>query len=144
MRWPSREPISTCGAALLAAGHHDLAVAPGDRLRRQHHRLQAGAADGVDGQAGHFLRQPRLQQRLARRVLARAGSEHLAHDDFAHLRGIDLGAREHLFDHDRTELRCRNLGERAAELAHGGAGGGNDDDVFHGNSWGGRGLGTRD
>ena len=46
----ARQHVRRGAHVLLAAGDHDLAVAPGDRLRRQHHGLQAGAADGVDGQ----------------------------------------------------------------------------------------------
>ena len=93
MRWPSREFGSTWGAALMFSWPPATtisAVAPGDRLRRQHHGLQARAAHGVDGQARHFLGQPGLEQRLARRVLADAGGQHLAHDDFADLRRVDL------------------------------------------------------
>ena len=41
--------------ALLAAGDHDLAVAVADRLRGQHHGLQARAAHLVDRQRRHRL-----------------------------------------------------------------------------------------
>ena len=42
------------------------------------------------------------------------------------------GALEQRLDHDRgAELGRGDLGERAAELADRGAGGGDDDDVFH-------------
>ena len=62
MRKPSREPGSTCGDSahvLLAAGDDDLGVAAADRLRGEHHGLQARAADVVDGQRRHLLRQAR-------------------------------------------------------------------------------------
>ena len=80
----------------LAAGDHDLAVARGHGLRGQHHGLQARAADGVDGQRRDFLGQAGLDQRLARRVLADAGGQHLAHDDFTDLVGRQPGALQQL------------------------------------------------
>jgi hypothetical protein len=39
--------------ALLAAGDDDLGVAVAHRLGGEHDRLQAGAADGVDGERRH-------------------------------------------------------------------------------------------
>ena len=114
---------------LLAAGDADLVVAVADRLRGEHHRLQAGAADGIDRQRRHALRQAALDHRLTRRVLARAGREHLAEDDLADLVAREPGALEQAGDHGRAELGRGGLGERAAELADRRAGGGDDDDV---------------
>ena len=116
---------------LLAAGDDDLGVAVAHRLRGEHHRLQAGAADGVDGERRHGHRQAALDDGLARRVLAGPGGEHLAEDHLADLLAGEPGALEQL-DHNRgAQIGRRGLGESAAELADRGAGGGDDDDVFH-------------
>jgi hypothetical protein len=68
---------------------------------------------------------------LARRVLAGAGGEHLAHDDFADGGRVDAGFRQQLADDLRAEFGGRNLGERPAEFADRGTARGYDDDVFH-------------
>jgi hypothetical protein len=119
MRWPSRLPISTCGAGahvFLAAGHHDLAVAPGDGLRGQHHGLQARAAHGIDGQGGNLFGQAGLQRGLARRVLAGARGQHLAHDDLAHLGRVDLGAGQGFLDDDGAQLGAGTLASEPPNL----------------------------
>ena len=88
MRWPSREPGSTCGDrahVFLAAGNDDIRIAVADGLGGQHHRLQAGAAHLVDGHRRHGLRQAGLDDGLARRVLPGARLQHLAEDDLADL-----------------------------------------------------------
>jgi hypothetical protein len=109
----------------------DLAVAVADGLRGQHHRLEAGPADRVDGQRRHALRQAALDHALARRVLTGASREHLAKDDFVDLLAAQPGSLEQLLDHRSPQLGRRGLGERAAELADRSAGSGDDDDVFH-------------
>ena len=78
------------------------------------------------------MRHAGVDQRLARRVLAGARGEHLAEDDLADLPAFEPGALEQGADDSGAELGGRRLGERAAELAHSGAGGGDDDDVGHG------------
>src|SRR6185436_19131654 len=55
--------------------------------------------------------------------------ENLAEDDFADLVARQLGALEQVGDDRRAELGRGNLGERAAEFADCGTGGGDDDDV---------------
>jgi len=49
------QQIRRIAHALHAPGHHDIGIADHDRLRRQHHRLQAGAAHLVDGHAGDVI-----------------------------------------------------------------------------------------
>ena len=72
--------------------------------------------------AGTMSGRPARIDRLARRVLADARGEHLAHDDFGDLLGRDAGALEqHLADDVRAEVGRGDLGERAAELADRGA-----------------------
>jgi hypothetical protein len=113
----------------LPTGDDDLGIAVADRLRREHHGLQARAADGVDRERRHALRQAALDDGLARRVLARAGGQHLAEDQLVDLVAAQLCAAQQVDDDGGAQFGRRGLGERAAELADCGAGGGDDDDV---------------
>ena len=135
MRWPSRECGSTCGAMLM------LSWPPAMMISESPSRIAWAAsitAFRPEPQtlliviAGTLLRQPGLDHRLARRVLAGAGLQHLAEDHLADLLARQLRALQQFGDHGGAEFGRRNLGERAAELADGGAGGGDDDDVGHG------------
>jgi hypothetical protein len=92
------------------------------RLGRQVGGLEAAAADHVDGVGGHRGRQAGLDDGLARRVLADAGGQHLAQNDFADRGRVDAGFRQQAADHLRAEFGGRNLGERTAEFADGGDG----------------------
>jgi hypothetical protein len=67
--------------------------------------------------AGNGVRQAGLDDGLARRVLADAGGQHLAHDDFADAGRIDAGLGQQLLDDLRAEFGGRDLRERAAEFA---------------------------
>jgi hypothetical protein len=71
----------------------------------------------------------RLDDGLARRVLAGGGLQHLAEDHFTDLVAGELGPLEQFDDHGRAELGRGCLGQGACELADGSAGGGDDDDV---------------
>ena len=126
-------PVPASQRALQRAGWKpaDLVVAVADRLRGQHHRLQAGAADRVDGQRRHALRQAALDDGLARRVLPAARGQDLAEDHLADLVAAQLGALEQVRDDGCAELGRWGLGKRSAEFADGGPGGGDDDDVGH-------------
>ena len=115
---------------LHAAGHRDLDVAGGDPLRGEHHRLQPRAAHLVDRQRRDVFGEAAVQRRLARRVLAVAGLDHVAHDALVHQRRIDAGAGDRFADRERAELRGGEFLQRAQELAGRGAGGGEDDGVF--------------
>ena len=115
----------------LATGDDDFAVAIGHGLGRQHHGFQAGTADGVDGQARCALLQATFQHRLAGRILARTGGQHLAHDDFTDQVGAQAAAGQYFFDDVSTEFGGRGFGKAAAEFTDGGTGCCNDDDVFH-------------
>ena len=124
-----RQHVGRQAHVLLAAGDDDVAVTVADGLSGQHHRLQARAADLVDRESRHSLRQAALDHRLARGVLARAGSQHLTQDHFADLLASQTAALEQGFDDGGAQLRCRRAGESAAEFTHRGACGGDDDDV---------------
>jgi hypothetical protein len=125
MRWPSREPSSTCGLALMfswppattiSLSPQATAWAASITAFRPEPQTALMVSAGFPWQAG-------LDDGLAGRVLARTGGQHLAHDDFA-----DLVRAEHWrgpapLDDDAAQFRGRNLGQRATKLAHGGAGG---------------------
>ena len=64
---------------------------------------------------------PAFDGGLARRDLALARLDHLAHQDGVDARGIDAGLVEHALDGDAAEVLGAQRGERARELADGGA-----------------------
>ena len=74
---------------------------------------------------------PRLDLRLARRDLALAGLEHLAHDHVLDLLGLDVGALERGLDRDAAELGGVEGRQAAAHLADRGAGGAEDHGLGH-------------
>ena len=75
----------------LAAGNDDVGVAAPYGLGRQMRGLEAAAANLVDGEAGYGVGKAGLDKRLSRRILANAGSEDLAEDDFTDGCRIDSG-----------------------------------------------------
>ena len=78
---------------------------------------------------------PALHRGLAGRVLALAGGENLAEDDFVDVGGGDLGALQGGLDGGGAEFMGRHSGESSVERADGGARGGNDHDIGrHGKS----------
>ena len=116
----------------LAAGDNHVGVAALDRLRREMNGLETAAAHLADRHGGHHVGEPALERSLACRVLTIAGSQHLAHDDLRYLLGFQPGFLQQRLDDFRTQLGGGNLGQRAAELADGGPGSCNDDNVvFH-------------
>ena len=117
--------------AFLAAGDDDLGVAIPDRLRREHHGFQSGAAYRVDGECRHTLRQAALDDGLTRRVLAGAGRQHLAEDQLVDLLAVQLRTLQQRSNDGRAEIGRRRPGEGAAEFSDRGARCGNDDDFFH-------------
>ena len=78
--------------AFHAAGGDDGALAGADLLRGQGDGAQAGAAHLVDAERGLGVRQAGGARGLAGRVLALAGGQHLAEDQFVHVGGVDAGA----------------------------------------------------
>jgi hypothetical protein len=82
--------------------------------------------------AGTFLRQARLDERLARGILPAARGQHLSQDDFGDLIGLDAGLGEQRTDDSGAELGRGHLRKRAAELAYGRARCAGDDDIGHG------------
>ena len=81
------------GHRLDAAADEHVAVADGDRVRRRVDRLEAGAAQPVDGQAADLDREAGQQQRHPRDVaVVLAGLVGAAEDDVLDERRVDAGA----------------------------------------------------
>src|SRR5207249_1660905 len=126
------EEVRRAAHALHAAGDDGVRLPELDRLRRQHDRLEARAARLVDGEAPDLLRDARLERRDAPGVEPEAGGEHVTEDHLLHLPGPEGGPPHGIPHGDRAELRGRELCERAAERADGGAGRADDDWTGHG------------
>ena len=114
---------------LLAARHHDLAVAIEDGLIAERHGAQAGAAELVHPPGRALDRNAGGDGGLPRRVLALAGGEDLPEDDLGDLAALDAGALERLGDGDLPEFVRRQGGKRPVERADGRAGSADDDDI---------------
>ena len=110
-----------------------LGVAGPNRLGREHDRLQAGAAHLVDGVGRDGVGQPGLERRLPRRVLADAGLQDVAHDDFVDLAAASTLARLSA-SRTTTAPSCgaASVGQVAEELADGRTGGRQNDGIGHG------------
>ena len=117
--------------ALLAAGDHDPAVALPDRLKAERHRAQARAAQLVDAPGRHLDRDAGVDRGLARRVLALAGGQDLAHHHLGHLGRLDPAALERGADRDLAEIVRRHARERAVEAADRRPRGTGNDDLGH-------------
>ena len=95
------------GHRLLAACNDDLRVASPNRLGGEHYRLEARAADLVDGEGGDGRGESRFQCCLTSRRLPDATLDHVAHDDFVDLIGRNPGALD-----GGTNCCCTELGGR--------------------------------
>ena len=100
------------------AGDRDLGVTGADLRRGQHDRLQAGAADPVDGRRRRCFGETGLEHGLASGGLAGPGLEDLAHQHVVDLGGgrIEARAFHRGPDSDGTELGGGNCSKRSAEL----------------------------
>ena len=132
----AREQVGRAVHRFHAAGDRDLGVAGPDLGGGQHDRLESRAADPVDGRRRGRVGEAGLEHGLARRGLADTGLEDLAHQHLVDDRGrwIEAGALDGRPDRDATELRRRDRGQRAAELADRRARGADDVDVAVGAS----------
>ena len=97
----------------------------------QRNGTKTRAADLVQRPGRAFLRQPRLDMRLSRRILALTGGQHLTEDGFLDLGLVDTCTRYNGFDHRGTKVMRRDIGERAVETAHGGTARRHDYDIGH-------------
>ena len=107
--------------ALGAAGHHDIGIAEHDHLGRADDRLEAAAAQAVEGHGRHFPGDGRRHRGHACEIhVPGFGMNHLAEDDMADIAGLDPAAPNRLGDDPRTQLRGRHAGKRSAKAADGG------------------------
>ena len=123
--------IGRVGHAFHAAGDHHAVAAGLEQVMRQHHGLQARAAQLVDGGAAGGGRQAGIQRCLAGRALLEAGGQYAAHDHFLHVGRLDTGTGHGLADGKGAQLHGRHAGQAALEATHGGAGAADDDDIGH-------------
>ena len=127
---PGAHPIQVVrrvGHRLHAAGHDALLVPGADRLGREHDGLEPRAADLVDRERWDSAGQARVDRGLARRRLTRAPLEHVAHDHFVHVVGLDAGAAHGFADGERAQARRGQRGQPAQVLPDGRATGAEND-----------------
>jgi hypothetical protein len=119
--------VRRVGHRLLPAGDDDLTIARLDRLRREHHGLEARAAHFVDGQRRDRRRNPRLEHRLPARRLTDAALNDVAHDHFFDVVECDTGTLHRGANRLRAKFGSGEGRKPAKELADRRSGGGNDD-----------------
>jgi hypothetical protein len=97
-------------------------------------RLQTGRAKAVDGRAGGVGRATRPNGRLARNIMTgRAFGHGAAHENVLHRFGLDVAARQRMFDRMTGHRRAMGHVEAAAAaFGERGARSGDDDGVMHG------------
>jgi hypothetical protein len=107
------QEVGRVGHGLHSARDHDVGVAGRDALRGEHHRLEAGPADLVDGERADLVGEAALQRRLPRGCLAEPRGQDVAHDDFVHAAGVDARALDGLaHDHGAELGRAEALSAR--------------------------------
>ncbi|MNZ88930.1 hypothetical protein D3C78_1078320 [compost metagenome] len=124
-RWGS---VGGAAHAFGAAGQGDVAVAEQDVLRRGDDRLQARAAQTVEGQGGGALADAAFEGDEARQVHV----DGLGMDDVAEHHLVDLvaahpGTLQDLAGHQGAQLGGREILEAAAEVADGSTDAADDD-----------------
>ncbi len=115
----------------MPPGHEHVGLARGDRLRREHHGLEARAADLVDGQGRDGVRQSGPERCLPRGSLAGASRDYVAENHLVDRSRLDPRPRHGLFHDHGPQLGSAPALERPQELAGGHADGGNDHGFSH-------------
>ncbi len=100
---------------LHAAGDDNIGIAQHDGLGGKHDGLHAGSAQLIDGEGGLGDGDAAPDGGLAGDTLPSAGRQNAAHDDFVHLVGDDLSARNGLADDEGAELAGLLVGQCAHE-----------------------------
>src|SRR5436190_3261613 len=114
--------------ALHPARHDHLGVARPDLRGAEHDRLQPRPADAIDRRRGRRVRESARERGLARRRLAGARLQHLAHQDLVDRRAVTQpGTLQGCPDRDAAQLRGSRGRQRAAELADRRPGGARDE-----------------
>ena len=126
------EEVRSIAHALHSSGNHHLLVSQHHRLGRQDHRLEAGAADFIDGQGGHRARNAPFQSSLTGRILPQARLDHVPHYHFSHsLRG-NPRATDRLLDDVGPQLRSLESLHGPEEFTNGSPNGARDEGFRHG------------
>ena len=103
---------------LHPARHHDLRRTRHHASRRQRHRPQPAAANHVDRQRAHRIRQPSAQGGLPRRILPEPRRQHASHHALVDAWRRNTRARNRLPHRDRTQLHRAQRAQRALKLSH--------------------------
>ena len=127
-----RQQVRRVAHALHAAGDDHFGIARADRLGREHHALEARAADLVDREGADAVGNPGLARRLTSGVLAEPRLQHVAHDHLLDGVGRHARAAQGLGDGERSEIRRPEAREGALELGDRGTTGTDEDDFLHG------------
>ena len=119
--------VGRAGHRLHAAGHEHVAVADHDRVGGRVDRLEAGAAQPVDGLAGDLDGEAGQQAGHARHVaVVLAGLVGAAEDHVVDAGGVDAGLGHSGPDGQRGQVVGAHGAQRAAVAADGRAHGGDD------------------
>ena len=122
--------VGQLGEGLGATGDDDLGLAALDLHDAVGDGLQAGTALAVDGVGAGLVGKAGLQADGAGDEAVLAPGAHLADDALVNDGRVDAGALDGLGDDDGAHVDGGQRLQAAAELAHGGAGAGDDDDVL--------------
>ena len=96
--------------ALHTAGGDYFGITGLDRLFRQHHRLQAGAADLVDGYSAAGHGQAGFDHGLTPGILTQADRHNIAHNHFVNQGLVDAGPLDAATDSQGAEFGGRKGG----------------------------------
>lgn len=125
-----RKEIAATAHALRAPCHDAVGIAKHDRLRRGDNRLQAGAAQSVQGEAGNLLRNAGVQGSDAREIdISRLSLKDISHHDMADTGRLHPGPLHGGLDDDRPQSGCGDSLEGLPKGTDRGALGGNEDDM---------------
>ncbi len=115
----------------MAARSDDRGIAKLDMLGGERHGAKARTTNLIDAPGGAFDGKAGADMRLAGRILALTGSQHLTEDCLADFSLFNAGAGNHGLKNSSAKLMCGGIGKSAGEAAHGGAGRRGDNDVGH-------------
>ena len=122
--------VGQLGEGLGATSDDDLGLAALDLHDAVGDGLQAASALAVDGVGAGLVGKAGLQADGAGDEAVLAPGAHLADDALVNDGGVDAGALDGLGDDDGAHVDGGQRLQAATELAHGGAGAGDDDDVL--------------
>jgi len=130
-----RQQVGGVGHGFLTASHGDVEGTGENVVMGQHHRLQGGTADLLNGGGAGGQGQTGADGGLPGGGLTDPGHQHIAEQHFIHLFGLDAGSFHGRLDGHAAQLGGGQGGEITLETTQGSPGGGNDNDrVGHSHS----------